>query len=82
MINRAVERRSTARAIGTSGKLLLETIFFFSELTCALDHEGEVIAWNQVIAGFTGVEPKDMLGKGEGDIQSPSSAKRHPSSRT
>jgi len=67
MINQAVERRSTARAIGTSERLLAETISFFSEPAYALDREGKVIAWNQAIAGLTGVEPKNMLGKGEGE---------------
>jgi PAS domain-containing protein len=57
--------------IGTSEKRLLETISFFSEPTYALDREGKVIAWNQAIAGFTGVEPKDMLGKGEGERSIP-----------
>jgi PAS domain-containing protein len=54
-----VERRSASRAIGTSERRLLETISFFSEPTYALDREGKVIAWDQAIAGFTGVEPKD-----------------------
>jgi CheY-like chemotaxis protein/regulator of sirC expression with transglutaminase-like and TPR domain len=71
MINQAVERRSMGRAIGTSERLLAETISFFSEPAYALDREGKVIAWNQTLADFTGVEPKNMIGKGEGKYSVP-----------
>jgi CheY-like chemotaxis protein/Tfp pilus assembly protein PilF len=67
MIKQAVERRSMGRAIGTSQRLLAETISFFSEPAYALDREGKVIAWNRGIAEFTGIEPKNMLGKGDGN---------------
>jgi DNA-binding response OmpR family regulator/Tfp pilus assembly protein PilF len=71
MINQAVERRSMGRAIGTSERLLTETISFFSEPAYALDREGKVIAWNQAMADFTGIEPKHMLGKGDGNYSIP-----------
>lgn len=66
MINQAVERRSMGQTIGTSERLLAETISFFSEPAYALDREGKVIAWNQSMADFTGIEPKRILGKGDG----------------
>src|SRR5512137_1883771 len=71
MINQAVERRSMGRAIGTSERLLTETISFFSEPAYALDREGKVIAWNRAMADFTGIEPKNMLGKGDGKYSVP-----------
>ena len=71
MINQAVERRSMGRAIGTSERLLSETISFFSEPAYALDREGKVIAWNRAMADFTGIEAKNMLGKGEGKYSVP-----------
>jgi CheY-like chemotaxis protein len=71
MINQAVERRSMGRAIGTSERLLAETISFFSEPAYALDREGKVIAWNRGMAEFTGIEPKDILGKGDGNYSVP-----------
>lgn len=71
MINQAVEQRSMGRAIGTSERLLVETISFFSEPAYALDREGKVIAWNQAMAQFTGIEPKLMLGKGDGEYSIP-----------
>jgi Flp pilus assembly protein TadD/DNA-binding response OmpR family regulator len=71
MINQAVERRSMGRAIGTSERLLAETINFFTEPAYALDREGKVIAWNQAMADFTGVEQKNILGKGDGKYSVP-----------
>ena len=71
MINQAVERRSMGRAIGTSERLLAETISFFSEPAYALDREGKVIAWNRAMAEFTGIDAKNMLGKGEGKYSVP-----------
>jgi DNA-binding response OmpR family regulator/Flp pilus assembly protein TadD len=71
MINQAVERRSMGRAIGTSERLLSETISFFSEPAYALDREGKVIAWNRAMAELSGIEPKNMLGKGDGKYSIP-----------
>jgi DNA-binding response OmpR family regulator len=71
MINQAVEQRSMGRAIGTSERLLVETISFFSEPAYALDREGKVIAWNQAMAEFTDIESKQMLGKGDGNYSVP-----------
>jgi Flp pilus assembly protein TadD/DNA-binding response OmpR family regulator len=71
MINQAVERRSMGRAIGTSERLLAETISFFSEPAYALDREGKVIAWNRAMADSTGIEAKNMLGKGDGKYSVP-----------
>jgi CheY-like chemotaxis protein len=71
MINQAVERRSMGRAVGTSERLLAEIISFFSEPAYALDREGKVIAWNRAMAEFTGIEPKNMLGKGDGKYSVP-----------
>ncbi len=71
MINQAIERRSMGRAIGTSARLLSETIGFFSEPAYAIDREGKVIAWNRGMADLTGIEPRDILGKGEGRYSVP-----------
>ncbi|OPX63604.1 MULTISPECIES: response regulator [unclassified Methanoregula] len=78
MINQAVERRSMGRAIGTSERLLAETIAFFSEPAYALDREGKVIAWNLAMAEFTGIEAKNMLGKGDGKYSVPIFGRKMP----
>jgi len=66
MINRAVERRFLGKSLGISEKILSETIDFFPEAAFAIDREGKVIAWNPAMAEFTGTEPKDIIGKGDG----------------
>jgi DNA-binding NarL/FixJ family response regulator/Tfp pilus assembly protein PilF len=71
MINQAVGGRSIGRPVGTSERLLAETISFFSEPAFALDREGKVIAWNRPMAEFTGVAPKNILGKGDGKYSIP-----------
>lgn len=71
MINQAVERRSMGRSLGTSERLLAETISFFSEPAYALDREGKVIAWNRAMAELSGIEPKNMLGKSDGKCSVP-----------
>jgi hypothetical protein len=78
MINQAVERRSMGRAIGTSERLLSETIAFFAEPAYAIDREGRVIAWNLAMAEFTGIEAKNMLGKGEGKYSVPIFGRKTP----
>lgn len=71
MINRAVERRFVGRSLGISEKLLSETIDFFPEAAFAIDREGKVLAWNPAMAEFTGVDPKDIIGKGDGAYSAP-----------
>jgi PAS domain S-box-containing protein len=65
MINRAVERRFVGRSLGISDKVLSDAINFFQEAAFAIDREGKVIAWNQAMAEFTGIDQKDMIGKGD-----------------
>jgi PAS domain S-box-containing protein len=65
MINRAVERRFVGRSLGISDKVLSDTINFFQDAAFALDREGKVIAWNLAMAEFTGIDQKDMIGKGD-----------------
>lgn len=66
MINQASERRLVGRSLGTSQKLLEETINFFSDAAYAIDRETKVIAWNQAMVALTGIEAKDIVGKGDG----------------
>jgi len=66
MINRAVERRFVGRSLGTSEKVLSDTIDFFPDAAFAIDREGKVLAWSPAMAEFTGVDRKDVIGKGDG----------------
>jgi len=71
MINRAVERRFVGRSLGTSDKVLSDTINFFQNAAFAIDREGRVIGWNQSMAEFTGIDQKDMIGKRDGAYSVP-----------
>jgi DNA-binding response OmpR family regulator len=71
MINRAVERRFVGRSVGISDKVLSDAINFFQEAAFAIDREGKVIAWNQAMAEFTGIDQKDMIGKRDGAYSVP-----------
>lgn len=66
MINRSVERRFVGRSLGITEKILSETIDFFPDAAFAIDREGKVLAWNPAMAEFTGVDQKDIIGKGDG----------------
>jgi DNA-binding response OmpR family regulator/Flp pilus assembly protein TadD len=66
MINRAAERRLVGRSLGTSQKVLEETVNFFADAAYAIDRETKIIAWNQGMAELTGIPAADILGKGDG----------------
>lgn len=44
----------------------------------AIDRQGIVIAWNRAIARLTGIEPKDMIGKGDYEYAYPFYGERKP----
>jgi PAS domain S-box-containing protein len=71
MIQQAVDRRSMGRAIGTSQRLLAETIAFFPEPAYAIDREGKVIAWNRAMVELSGTTTKEILGRGDGEYSIP-----------
>ncbi|HII99581.1 MAG TPA: response regulator [Methanoregula sp.] len=78
MINRAAERRVVGRSLGTSQKLLEETIRFFPDAAYAIDREARVVAWNQGMTDLTGVEAKEIIGKDGGAHAIPFFGKAHP----
>jgi DNA-binding response OmpR family regulator/Flp pilus assembly protein TadD len=66
MINQASERRQFGRSLGTSQKILEETVNFFDDAAYAINNEARVIAWNPGMEVLTGIKAKDILGKGDG----------------
>ncbi|MDD4136454.1 MAG: response regulator [Methanoregula sp.] len=78
MINRAVERRFVGKSLGVSEKILSDTIDFFRDAAFAIDREGKVLAWNPAMAEFTGVDPTEIIGKGEGAYSVPILGYRAP----
>jgi len=71
MINRAVDRRFMGRSLGVAQKILSDTICFFPDAAYAIDREGVVIAWNKEMAALTGIDQKNIIGKGDGSHSVP-----------
>ena len=71
MINRAVDRRIVGRSLGLAQKILSDTIGFFPYAAYAIDRDGVIIAWNKEMAALTGLDQKDILGKGDGSHSIP-----------
>ncbi|PKL65115.1 MAG: hypothetical protein CVV32_06100 [Methanomicrobiales archaeon HGW-Methanomicrobiales-3] len=78
MINQAAERRLVGRSLGTSRKLLEETIRFFPDAAYAIDRETRVVAWNQAMTDLTGIDAKDIIGKNGGVHAIPFFGRAHP----
>jgi DNA-binding response OmpR family regulator len=71
MINRAIDRRLVGRSLGIAQKILSDTIGFFPEAAYAIDRDGVVIAWNKEMTTLTGIDQKDIIGKGDGSHSVP-----------
>ncbi|MEN6389490.1 MAG: PAS domain S-box protein [Syntrophomonas sp.] len=57
-------RKATEAAIRESEQRLLNIINFLPDSTFVIDKEGKVIAWNKAMEDMTGIEAKEILGKG------------------
>jgi len=55
-----------------------QLIDFLPDATFVIDAEGKVIAWNRAIEKMTGIQAKDMLGKGDYEYAIPFYGKRRP----
>jgi PAS domain S-box-containing protein len=65
MVKTAVERSYAGKKLGTSQRIILDLINFSSDPSFAIDRDGKVIAWNVSIEQLTGVNARDILGKGD-----------------
>jgi PAS domain S-box-containing protein len=61
-----------------SRQQLLDILEFLPDATLVIDKEGKVIAWNRGMENLTGVQAKDMLGKGDYEYAIPFMGKRMP----
>jgi PAS domain S-box-containing protein len=59
------ERKKTEEELRESEQKLAGIIEFLPDATFVIDLEGKVIAWNRAIEEMTGVQKKDILGKGK-----------------
>lgn len=81
MINQAVERRSMGRAIGTSERLLTETIAFFSDRHMPLTAKERSLHGTGQWLNLPVSKQRTCSEKAMGNILYPFSATRHPCSR-
>jgi PAS domain S-box-containing protein len=58
------ERKQAEKALVESERRLNEIIEFLPDPTWVIDIEGRVIAWNRAIEQTTGINKKDIIGKG------------------
>ena len=63
--NEIVERKEAEIALKDSERRLGEIINFLPDPTFVIDKEGKVIAWNRAVENLTGVNAKEILGKGD-----------------
>lgn len=72
------ELKRAEAAILESERRLADIINFLPDATMVIDREGKVIAWNRAIEEMTGIEAKDMLGKGDFEYALPFYGERRP----
>lgn len=58
------QRKAAETAIRESEQRLFDIINFLPDSTFVIDKQGKVIAWNKAMEEMTGIEAKDILGKG------------------
>lgn len=78
MIRRAIEGKIVGKGLGTTQKILSDTVGFFREPAFAVDRDGKVIAWNEGMAGLSGVPAADMIGKKDKEYAVPFFRNRVP----
>lgn len=59
------KRKQAEQALADSERQLKDIIEFLPDPTFVINTEGQVISWNRAIEQITGVDKKEMIGKGE-----------------
>jgi PAS domain S-box-containing protein len=72
------ERKRSSEALKDSEQRLSDIIDFLPDATFVIDRDGKVISWNRAIEAMTGVEAKDILGKGDYEYAVPFYGIRKP----
>lgn len=72
------QRKQAEQALADSEKRLSDIIEFLPNPTWVIDIDGKVIAWNRAIERITGIEKKDMIGKGDYAYSIPFYGERRP----
>ncbi len=58
------ERKQAERALADSERRLADIVEFLPDPTWVIDADGRVIAWNRAMERTTGIDKKEMIGKG------------------
>ena len=58
------ERKQAEKALANWERRLTDIIEFLPDPTWVIDTDGKVIAWNRAVERITGIDKKDMIGKG------------------
>jgi PAS domain-containing protein len=58
------EREQAEQALANSERRLTDIIEFLPDPTWVIDTDGKVIAWNRAVERITGIDKKDMIGRG------------------
>jgi PAS domain S-box-containing protein len=72
------KRKLAETALKDSQQLMSNIISFLPEAILAIDLDGKVIIWNKAMEGLTGVDAREMLGKGEYEYSLPFYGIRRP----
>ena len=59
------ERERARKALADSERRLNDIVNFLPDPTCVIDIRGRVIAWNHAMARITGIDKKEIVGKGD-----------------
>jgi len=78
MIRQAVDRKYVGTGLGTAQKILADAVLFFPSPAFAIDRDGKIIAWNDAMATFSGIQAVDIVGKGDGEYSIPFFGHREP----
>jgi PAS domain S-box-containing protein len=72
------ERKQAEQALADSKRRLTDIIEFLPDPTWVIDIGGHVIAWNRAIERITGIDKKDIIGKGDYAYALPFYGQRRP----
>ncbi|VVB64651.1 Methanogenesis regulatory histidine kinase FilI [uncultured archaeon] len=72
------EIKRSSEALKDSERRLTDIIDFLPDATFVIDRDGKVISWNRAIEAMTGVEARDILGKGDYEYAVPFYGIRKP----
>ena len=65
MVKKAVKGSYSAKKLGTNQQIVVDLINFSSDPSFAIDCDGKVVAWNVSMEQLSGVNARDIIGKGD-----------------